>query len=145
MNAILTKCIFLLTFAAVLGGCATSGPKYAETASTIKPQDPQMARIYLYRTMLLGVAVQPEVKVNGNVVGRAVPNGYFYVDLRPGACEITTTTEVERRLSLTLEPGQTRYVKLNLSIGFFVGHVYPELMDNEVGAREMADTRYAGT
>ena len=30
--------------------------------------------------MLLDIAVQPEAKVNGEVVGRAVPNGFFYVD-----------------------------------------------------------------
>jgi uncharacterized protein DUF2846 len=92
--------------------------------------------------MLLGMAVQPEVKVNGEVVGRAVPNGFFYVDRKPGAYEITTTTEVERKLSLTLDKGQTRYVKLGLSIGFVVGHVYPELIDADVARKEMESTRY---
>jgi len=41
---------------------------------------PDKGRIYFYPTMLLDIAVQPEAKVNGEVVGRAVPNGFFYVD-----------------------------------------------------------------
>ena len=135
--------LYLVLAALILGGCATSGQKFSETATTVSTTPaPDMGRIYFYRTMLLGMAVQPEVKVNGEVVGRAVPNGFFYVDRKPGAYEISTTTEVERTLSLTLDKGQTRYVKLSLSIGFVVGHVYPELIDNDVATKEMASTRF---
>jgi hypothetical protein len=135
--------LYLVLAALILGGCATSGQKFSETATTAATGPaPDMGRIYFYRTMLLGMAVQPEVKVNGEVVGRAVPNGFFYVDRKPGSYEITTTTEVERKLSLTLDKGQTRYVKLSLSIGFVVGHVYPELIDNDVATKEMASTRF---
>jgi hypothetical protein len=134
--------LYPILTALILGGCATSGQKFSESATlTATGPAPEMARIYFYRTMLLGVAVQPEVKVNGEVVGRAVPNGFFYVDRKPGNYEITTTTEVERKLSLTLDKGQTRYVKLSLSIGFVVGHVYPELIDNDVARKEMESTR----
>ena len=143
MNA-LRRYPYLFAAALILGGCATSGQKFSETATTTAATAPapDMGRIYFYRTMLLGMAVQPEVKVNGEVVGRAVPNGFFYVDRKPGAYEISTTTEVERTLSLTLDKGQTRYVKLSLSIGFVVGHVYPELIDNDVAMKEMASTRF---
>ncbi len=142
MNAF-PRCLCAILVALILGGCATSGQKFSESAAAAATgPPPDMARIYFYRTMLLGVAVQPEVKVNGEVVGRAVPNGFFYVDRKPGAYEITTTTEVERKLSLTLDKGQTRYVKLSLSIGFVVGHVYPELIDNDVARKEMESTRY---
>jgi hypothetical protein len=135
--------LYLVAAALILGGCATSGQKFSETVTTAATGPAaDMGRIYFYRTMLLGMAVQPEVKVNGEVVGRAVPNGFFYVDRKPGAYEITTTTEVERKLSLTLDKGQTRYVKLSLSIGFVVGHVYPELIDNDVAMKEMASTRF---
>ena len=135
--------LYLVVAALILGGCATSGQKFSETATTAATGPaPDMGRIYFYRTMLLGMAVQPEVKVNGEVVGRAVPNGFFYVDRKPGSYEISTTTEVERTLSLTLDKGQTRYVKLSLSIGFVVGHVYPELIDNDIATKEMASTRF---
>ncbi len=70
--------------------------------------------------------------------------GFFYVDRKPGNYEITTTTEVERKLSLTLDSGQVRYARLNLSMGFVVGHVYAELVDNNEAAKDMADLRYTG-
>ena len=133
----------MLLIAVLVGGCATSGQKYSESTTAASSGPPaDMGRIYFYRTALYGVAVQPEVKVNGEVVGRAVPNGYFYVDRKAGPCEITTTTEVERTLSLMLDKGQTRYVKLSLSMGFFVGHVYPELIDDETARKEMEGTRH---
>jgi len=141
----LSRAVFILGFATLLGACATSGPKFSEaSARHAEGRDPETARVYLYRTALHGAAVQPEVKVNGTVVGRAVPNGYFYVDQTPGPCEITTTTEVERKLTLTLDKAQVRYVRLNLSFGFFVGHVYPELIDEELALKEIQDLRFTG-
>ena len=147
------KRLIVLVLAVGLSACAVSGQKFSEaTPAGATPAagtkstalDPENGRIYFYRTMLLGAAVQPEVLVNGQVVGRATPNGFFFVDRKPGSYEVTTTTEVELKLTLTLDKGQTRFVKLNLGMGFFVGHVYPELMDNDVGQKEIADTRFTG-
>jgi hypothetical protein len=135
-------CVGLLCLC--LGACATSGPRFSEATPGAATPAAGDGRIYVYRTALLGAAVQPEVKINGEVVGHATPNGYFYVDRKPGAYEITTTTEVERKLSLTLDKDQIRYVRLGISIGFFVGHVYPELVDTDVGVKELQDCRYTG-
>jgi hypothetical protein len=88
--------------------------------------------------------VQPDVRLNGDVVGKAVPRGFFFVDRQPGNCEVTTSTEVERKLTFTLEPDQVRYVRLNISMGMFVGHVYGELVDEAKGASEIASMRYVG-
>jgi hypothetical protein len=103
-----------------------------------------MGRIYLYRTSVLGAAIQPKVKLNGEVIGKAVPKGFFYVDKKAGNYEIMTSTEVKRKLSLTLDEGQTRYVRLNISMGFFVGHVYPKLVESQVGEKEIQNCRYIG-
>lgn len=126
-----------------LAACA-SGPKYADIAPTLEAPSTDAGRIYIYRTALLGAAVQPEVKLNGEVVGRAVPGGFFYLDRPPGNYEVVTSTEVDRTLSFTLEKGQTRYVRLEISFGFFVGHVYPELVESAVGAQEIKETSYTG-
>jgi hypothetical protein len=133
----LAKLALILTFVSLFAGCATSGLKYSEFKPAVTDLGPEQGRIYIYRTSALGAAVQPEVQLNGEGVGRAVPNGFFYVDRKPGSYEISTSTEVKRKLSLTLEGGQTRYVRLNISIGFFVGHVYPELIDNETAQKEI--------
>jgi len=104
-----------------------------------------MGRIYFYRTTALGAAVQPDVRLNGEVIGKAVPNGFFYADRPAGNYQVATETEVERKLTFTLEPGQTRYVRLNIAMGFFVGHIYGELVDEAKGREEIADMRYTGT
>ena len=94
----------LLKFLAVIivsfsfWGCATSGPKYSELSPVISTLPPDTGRIYIYRTSALGAAVQPEVKLNGEVVGKAVPKGFFYVDKKPGTYEILISTEVDRKL-----------------------------------------------
>lgn len=133
----------LMVMGLLISGCAT-GPKFNEYAPKIGEVPADSGRIYLYRTAVLGAAVTPEIKVNGEVVGKAIARGFVYVDRPPGNYEIMTSTEVDRKLSLTLEKGQTRYVRLNISIGFFVGHVYPELVEPQIGREEIQGTSYTG-
>lgn len=140
----ISKMFFFTTVIFMLLGCATSGPKFKELSPTISNLSQDSGRVYIYRTTSLGAAVQPNVKINGEVIGTAVPWGFFYVDRAPGNYEIMTSTEVDRKLSLTLDKGETRYVRLNISIGFLVGHVYPELVENEIGLKEIEECRYTG-
>jgi hypothetical protein len=133
-----------LTSLVLLQGCAT-GPAYSEMASTISPVPADKGRIYLYRPSMLGAAIQPAVRLDGVEVGTAKSHGFFYVDAAPGSHFIETTTEVSRRLTFMLDKGQTRYVKLSISMGFAVGHVYPELVDDAVGKKEVAECKYIGT
>ena len=130
-------------FILLLTACA-SGPKYSEVASGFASLDPEQGRIYIYRPSSFGAAVRPAVKLNGEVVGEAISYGFFYVDRAPGEYTIMTSTEVDRSLSFTLRAGQTRYVRLGISIGFVVGHVYPELVKNTVGEEEIRKLSYTG-
>jgi hypothetical protein len=138
---------FLLIFFPLVfilfSGCAT-GPKYTEVASSFDALEPDKGRIFLYRPSSFGAAIQPEVKLNDVVVGKAVPHGFFFVDRLPGEYEVVTSTEVERSLSLTLEKGEIRYVRLSISMGFFVGHVYPELVESTVAQEEIETLSYIG-
>jgi hypothetical protein len=129
--------------ALLLAACA-SGPQFSQMQGSLPALSADNGRIFVYRSTVLGAAIQPSVKINGDVVGSAVPRGFFYVDRPPGDYEITTITEVTRTLSLHLEAGQTRYVRLGISIGFFVGHVYPELVDDAAGAAEIQELHYIG-
>jgi hypothetical protein len=126
---------------ALVAGCA-SGPKFSEIKSTIPPVSADQARVMFYRTTAFGAAVQPEVRLNGVVVGTAVPNGFFWTDRPPGSYEVSTTTEVERKLTFILDKGDVRYVRFDIGFGFFVGHVIPELVDNATGEKEIADLSY---
>jgi hypothetical protein len=127
----------------LLAACA-SGPQFSQIQGGLPAASAANGRIFVYRTTVLGAAIQPSVKINGEVVGSAAPQGFFYVDRPPGNYEISTATEVTRTLSLTLDAGQTRYVRLGISIGFFLAHVYPELVDDAVGLAEIRECHYIG-
>lgn len=128
----------------LLSACATSGTKFSEMGASMSAPKPDTGRIYFYRTTVLGAALQPAVRLNGEVVGKAVPRGFFYADCPPGNYQVATETEVERKLTFTLDAGQLRYVRLSVSMGFWVGHVYGELIDEAKGQEEIADMRYTG-
>ena len=139
----LAKITFLLIFVSFMGGCA-SGPTYQEMASSMGELPKDSGRVYFYRTSAFGAALDPEVKMNNEVVGKATAQGFFYVDKEPGKYEIMTSTEVDRKLSLILDAGQTRYVRFGVSMGFFVGHVYPELASVEEGQEEIKSCKFTG-
>lgn len=139
----LAKVAFLLILVSLIGGCA-SGPTYLEMAPSIGDIPQDTGRVYFYRISTLGAAVQPEVKINNEVIGKATAQGFFYADKEPGKYEIMTSTEVKRKLSFILEAGQTKYVRFGVSIGFFVGHVYPELVSEEIGNEEIKLCKFTG-
>ena len=138
------KLFFVLIAISMLGGCA-SGPTYLEMAPSIRALPQNTGRIYFYRNTTFGAALKPEVKLNNEVVGKAIAQGFFYADKEPGKYEIITSTEVDRKLSLLLEDGQTRYVRFGVSMGFFAGHVYPELVSMEEGKKEIKECKYTGS
>lgn len=125
-------------------GCA-SGPSYKQAADSFPKLPADQGRIYIYRPSSAGFAVQPDVKLNGETIGSSTPDGFFFVDRPAGDYEVSTTTEMKKSLTFHLDAGQTRYVRLKISLGVFVGHVYPELVDNSEGETELAEeTKFVG-
>ena len=80
--------------------------------------------------------------LNGKKVGEAISWGFFYVDRPPGNYEVITSTEVKRKVSFVLEKKQTRYIRFSTSFGFFVGHVYGELVEPDTGFSEIQKCKY---
>ena len=130
-------------FALLLAGCA-SGPGYADHAATMQPVGDGNGRIYMYRTSSFGAAVQPMVRVNDQEVGKAKPKGFFYVDLPPGTYNISASTEAERNLDVTLDADEEMYVRLEIKMGAFVGHIKPVLVETSVGQEELQKMKYIG-
>jgi hypothetical protein len=124
----------------LLAACA-SGPSYKDVNAGFAAIPSGQGRVFVYRTAVVGAAVQPDVKLNGEKIGSAVPKGFFYVDRPPGDYLVTTTTELKKTLTFHLDAGQTRYVRLGISMGVMVGHVYPELVDESEGAQEIQSTK----
>ena len=137
--------LLLLCLVAVLGACA-SGPKFNEVKSALPTVPADQGRIYVYRSAsMFGAAIQPEVKLNGDVVGKSQPGGFFFVDRPAGNYEVTTATETEKKVTFVLDKGEVKYIKTSPSFGVMVGRVIPELIDPAQGQPELEQTSYTGT
>lgn len=132
---------FLIVLLMFLVSCA-SGVPFTQLNPSLNPEAPDTGRVFFYRPSAAGAAVQPQILVNGNSIGKAISHGFYYLDLPPGDYEVVTSTEVKRKVSFVLDKGQTRYIKFNISIGFFVGHVYGELVEPEEAMKEIKDCKY---
>ena len=121
MRHLMGACLLFL-----LAGCA-SGPTVSEMQSAIPALDPKLGRIYFYREGTMGGAIQPSVLLNGEKVGDAVPNGFFYVDRAPGKYIAAAITEVERNVEFALKPGETVYVRLRATFGAIAARIQVEM------------------
>jgi hypothetical protein len=137
---------FVAIVAVVLvSGCA-SGPKLTEVRKSLPTLALDKGRIYFFRSgTMFGAGIQPSVQLNGQVVGESTPGSVFFLDRDPGNYEVLLSTEVERKLTFTLERGQTRYVRMTVGLGVLVYRVYPELVDEKDAEEEMKDLAYTGS
>lgn len=131
-----------LCLALLLCSCA-SGTPFLELNPSLTPENVGTGRIFFYRvTGMGGAAIQPKILLNDQVVGRSIPQGFFYLDRPPGDYVVVTTTEVERKASFVLEADQTRYIRFGISMGFFAGHVYGELVEPEEAEKEIQKCKF---
>lgn len=136
--------IVLVSAALLQIGCAATGAVYDDMVQSVPPVPQDMGRIYFYRpSKFVGAAIQPKVRLNDEVVGKATPGGFFFVDRNPGKYTVSTSTEVEKSLTMTLDGGQTRYVRLTIGMGIMVGRVYPELRSKADATAELAGLKFA--
>lgn len=107
------------------------------------PLAPGDARICFYRETWHALSVQPEVTVNEVVVGTAIPNAWFCVDRKPGTYQLSTVSEPERKLAVTLAAGETRYASLEFTVSWFlVAHINPVPVDSATGEKGIAGLHY---
>lgn len=131
--------------AALLAGCAATGPKYTEMAKSLPGLKADEGRIYFFRSdSIVGAAVQPDIRLNGTVVGESKPGGFFYVDRPAGTYMATTATETEKALSLVLAAGETKYVRSSVGFGVVVGRGVLDLEDPKKAQAEIETLSYTG-
>jgi hypothetical protein len=139
-------CVVAICVVLPLGGAYARGPLYSDHHASEPAVSPDAGRIYFYReSSLAGVLVESSIKVDGVAVGQSSSGEYFYVDRPPGTYTISATTEKEEDLSVTLAAGQTVYVRTHPAIGLFIGHIIPEIVNEDRGLSEIKDTHFAGT
>lgn len=130
---------------ALLSGCAASGHSYVTVSSALPPLKDNGCRVFFYRTdSMVGAAMQPEIRLDNQVVGKSQPGGFFYVDTHPGRHLATSQTETEARLEFDIQAGQTVYVASSIGFGLLVGRVQLNLRSEAMALSELSPLRFTG-
>lgn len=126
-----------------LGACA-HGESYKKVNRSAPKLTADEGRIYFYRrsNAFPGEVTQPSVMLDGKKVGYAKPRGFFYVDVPTGQHTVSIRTDVERKLSLTVESGEVTYVREQLKKGSESGQMVLELVDRRTARRQLKRLRY---
>lgn len=136
---------WVLAAAALLSGCAATGPSFQEMESSIPTLGGDAGRIYFLRDFSpFGAAVQPELRVNDELVGRSRPGGFFYVDRKPGTYVASSTTEVVSEYTFDLKAGETRYIRSAIGMGILAGRVHFQEEPAANGRAMVAKMAYIG-
>lgn len=115
-----------------LVSCA-SGPSYAEMKSKLPPVAKGQGRVFVYRTSSIGAAVQPQVKIDDQVVGTSMGQGFFYTDQSAGTHEVSIATEAKYTAPVNVQAGQPSYVECRVQMGVLVGRIVPSQVDATIG------------
>ena len=135
----------LAALAACLVGCSATGPRFSEMSESLPSLEENAGRIYFYRDTLGGAAVQPDVTVNGQVVGKSQPNSFFFIDRPAGTYRASARTEAEGSIDIVLLARQTAYIEMSIGLGFFVGRPAFERVAESEGRKALPSLAYGGT
>ena len=137
--------LLLVAAGLILSGCAGSGPTGHETlAASVAPKK---ARLVMYRTNPLGMAIQPSYTVDGKPVGQTTPNGFVVCHLDPGPHRVSIDNMPVNvnlfggsdKTSLTLRPGQTAYLRADVQPGLTVGVITLTSVTEDQGRADVAE------
>ena len=130
----------------LLAACATPvGTDYTAMSVSLPAPKPGEGRVFFYTPKVgFGADVQPEIRLNGAVVGFAVPSGFFYVDRPAGRYEATGKTAADGRVDFPLAAGEARYVRAFAPSAFSVNAVHFLLVPATEGQADMASLVYSG-
>jgi hypothetical protein len=110
----------------LLAGCATSGPTGTEILTGAIPA--KSARLVIYRSSALGVAIQPDYVVDGKTIASSQPNGFVLCHLPPGRHEVSISNlpfsnnffgDGAESMTINLQPGIGTYIAATPQMGVF--------------------------
>ena len=136
------KVTVAISLSLLLAGCAT-GTKLSESPVSSIPDG--KGRIVIYRTSILGGAIQPAVNIDGVDTGKCKPGGAFIVDHAPGQVALSVETERTRTSYINVEEGKTSYVRCDPALGVVIWQVKLTDVPAEVGQSESAKLALMGS
>lgn len=137
------KAYFALAAALAVSACA-SGTPMSSAPEAAAPIPAGKGRIVVYRTQVMGAAIQPAIEVNGRPTGKCTPKGAFSVDVNPGGSTVAMTTERREEISVAVKEGQTSYVRCGVTFGVLIGAPDLEWVQETVGQSESAPLAFTG-
>ena len=143
----------------LLTGCAASVAPAAVAAAPVAAAPVGLppagaARVWVYREYEPSESLaRPYVRFNGQIVGISEPGGSFCRDVQPGAYRVTTDstgTDVNQFADVTLAPGQTVFIKVEVSrlwesdLNYTANTFYTQVIPPELAQRELAHSQFFG-
>ena len=138
----------LLAVAAMLSlsGCATFGPKYSTMKNKIAELPKEKGRIVFYRPdAIFGHGFQPDILLNGKLIGISRSGTIFYVDVDSGMYRVTVPAVLysgETTIDIGVPKNKTVYVKSYLSGSAFAGKTKVEVISSEQAITEINDLEF---
>jgi hypothetical protein len=117
----------VLTFVVgAIGGCASvpmTSPGMDAAAKGFPAPSPGASAIYIYRQNgAVGGALAFSVTLGQRSLGQLGPGTFFLVEVTPGTHELRCVgSENSEAASVTLAPGELRYVELSVRFGVGIG------------------------
>lgn len=122
------KLVLLSMITVSLVGCASGGPTGKEVLTgSIAPSK---ARIVMYRTSPLGLALQPDYTINGKAIAAAKPSGFIVCNVNPGTHNLSVANAGgdqtfydagTQNAKVTVNAGETAYLLAEPKLGLVVG------------------------
>ena len=81
----------------------------------------EATRIVIYRTSIMGLAIQPKVFVDERKIAGCVPGRSFSVEVSPGQHQISATTLSKKGITVSVAAGTTTYVRCSIGFGLVAG------------------------
>lgn len=122
-------------------GCAAHGPAFSPTA--LKPPADKCV-VYVYRSgSMVGSAIRGNIYVGSQGLGFIGPGEYLTAVCDPGAVTVTATTENTNELKMTLKPGESAYVRAQVSMGLVIARLQLTQYPQAEAEKDISECKWA--
>jgi hypothetical protein len=135
---LLLPCLLLIGAA----GCAT-GPAYSQYRADLPAPRDGYGRIWFYRPTVVAAEIQPVIKLDEKIVGHAVPQGFFSVDVPPGPHTVSASMVWKHSIVVNVSSNGDSYVRFTPLFGFMAHHFMPEEVNDSLAPTTMQSLRLA--
>ena len=116
----------------------TEASDITQAEGTVIQEQEAQGKLVVYRDGIIGLALMPKIRIDNKVYGTMSAASYFSCDLPTGTYELEAKTENTSKATVTIEAGQTQYVRTVITFGALIGRVKLENIDEGTGQGKIA-------